>query len=100
MAMNDWTVVDYRDPENPTPNGIWVYKTNPSFPNVHFSFSVDDTRNNHVGTDASPKSYYYGMNQNRVVPHFAGAPANPATQQMLREAWNDYYTITRPGDIG
>lgn len=94
MSMDDWIVTNYVDPKNPTPGGIWVYKTNANFPNLHFSFSVDDPINNHVGTDAPPaSSYYYGANQNGVIPHFAGAPANAATQANLIAAWQDYYTV-------
>lgn len=92
--MNDWVVANFNDPSNPTPNGIWVYKTNPNFPNIHFSLSVDNPLNSHVGTDAPPaSSYYYGMNQGGAVPHFAGAPATPAIRQQLVAAWKDYYTV-------
>lgn len=88
--MNDWVTVNYNDPTNPTPGGIWVYKTNSSFPNSHFSMSVDNPANTHVGTDAPPaSSYYYGMSN----PHFAGAPASVATQNTLRAAWTDYFTV-------
>lgn len=94
MPMTDWVVVNFRDPTNPTPNGMWVYKTNPHFPGLHFSFSVDNPMNNHVGTDAPPaSSYYYGASTGGAAPHFAGAVASAAAQTMLINAWNDYYTV-------
>jgi hypothetical protein len=96
MEMNDWVVVSSVDPDDPTPNGIWVYKTNPNFPGIHFSFSVDDPPNTHVGTDASPKSYYYGMTINGLKPHFAGAKPTDDIKQMLLRAWKDYYTVRQP----
>jgi hypothetical protein len=92
--MNDWIVANYVDPEDPVPNGIWVYKKNRNFPNLHLSLSVDIPSNNHVATDAPPpSSYYYGSNQHGARPHFAGVPPNDLLKASLIAAWKDYYTV-------
>lgn len=81
--MDDWTVSNYQDPQY---GETWVYKQNPRFPNIHFSFSVSHYNDSHVATD-DRVSYYFGFTNTFNANH------RQADEVILRNAWNDYYTI-------
>ena len=87
MPMNDWVITSYRDSSL---TGTWVYyinPVNPKFANIHFSRCVDGGNRDHMATN-DRAYYYFGMTKTfntPDVPH--------ATQEILINAWEDYFTV-------
>jgi len=86
QGMEDWSVANITDPA--LGGGIWVYKTNPNFPGIHFSQSVDNPNQSHMAYNDS-SCYYYGATHTFNPNCTAGAGG----RQRLQQAWNDYYTV-------
>lgn len=81
--MNDWTVSNFSDPAY---GQTWVYKANPAFPGIHFSYSVSHANDTHMATD-DRVSYYFGVTKTFNTTH------RQADEAVLKAAWKDYYTI-------
>ena len=80
--MTDWKVSNYVDPNY---GQTWVYKENPAFPGIHFSFSVGNVDRTHVATNDSV-SYYFGVTKSFNQGH------RQTDEAILLKAWKDYYT--------
>ncbi|MCL6293908.1 hypothetical protein [Jejuia spongiicola] len=83
--MTDWKISNYTDPLHI--NQTWVYYTNPNFPNIHMSRSVDNPNQDHMATN-NRLYYYYGVTNTFNV---FGIPL--VVQTNLTDAWKDYFTV-------
>jgi hypothetical protein len=89
MGMTDWKVTNYKDPS--LSGEIWVYYSNPTFKQIHFSRSVDTPDRDHTATDDG-RYYYFGVTKTFNTE----MPAN--IQQELTNGWADYFTVGEEED--